>query len=134
MATGGMGSRVEAGNAPMSVKPIPRESWSSFAEAFARQHEGWLVTIERHSGRKTRVVASDQPLQDLVIFEDQAVVRSGVLAEANVEELPELSDVRVAAPHGNPAAIDSIELIGGDEVMTIRFRTAIAPELVDGVP
>ena len=30
----------------MKTKEIPKEEWPKFFDAFSRQHEGWLVTIE----------------------------------------------------------------------------------------
>ena len=33
-------------NSTMKTKEIPKEEWPKFFDAFSRQHEGWLVTIE----------------------------------------------------------------------------------------
>src|SRR5919202_6292676 len=30
----------------MQTEEIPREEWTKFFDAFSRQHEGWLATVE----------------------------------------------------------------------------------------
>lgn len=107
----------------MSERVIPRESWPAFAEGFSGQHQGWLVAIDAHPL---------QPLHDLTLSRDRAVVRTGHADDLEQHELRDVRDVRVAASDADENAIERVDIVGPADTMTIRFRTAIAPELVDG--
>ena len=108
----------------MSEQTIARDAWSSFGESFSRQHEGWLVTMEQ--GRNT--VAELEPLQDVRIDDSTAQVRVGDKSY----EIENLNAIRVVSSNDSGTAIERVELVGSDETLALRFRTAIAPELVDG--
>ncbi len=116
----------------MSEQSIPRDGWSAFADGFSGQHKGWLVAVERNGDRGELAANEMQPLQDLAISGDRAVIRAGDTGALQVHELRGLRDVRVAASDEDINAIEHVDLVGPADVVTIRFRTAIAPELVDG--
>lgn len=86
------------------------------------------MAVERDGNADAR----QQPLHDLAISGDRAVIRAGDSRSLQVHELRGLRDVRVATADENDSAIERVELVGPSDVVTIRFRTVIAPELVDG--
>ena len=96
------------------------ESWKSFLEAFARQHHGWLVNIDD---------SEPQPLDDVRVNGRDIEIRAGSVTR----RIPGVTAVAVAASDFDDTAIEHVEIANGNERLTIRFRAAINPELVDGV-
>jgi len=108
----------------MSTRRIPPESWPSFFDSFTRQHRGWLVTIDTDSGR----VAEEQPLEEARARRDEIEIRAGTHYR-----VPHASIVTVTTAENDETAIDRLEIESGSERLTLRFRTAVNPELVDGL-
>jgi hypothetical protein len=104
----------------MSERQIPAESWKSFLDAFTRQHHGWLVNIDD---------SEPEPLEEVRASGRDIEIRAGSVTR----RIPDAKSVRVAASDADETAIDHVEIASGSERLTIRFRAAISPELVDGV-
>ncbi len=105
----------------MSVRTIPRDSWTSFLDSFSRQHHGWLVTISRDDEH----VVQDEPL-DFARAADRSVIVSAGGREHRLENPREIAVSEAGT------AIGHVDISGDREKMTVRFREVIAPELVDG--
>jgi hypothetical protein len=106
----------------MSVRSIPRDSWTSFLDSFSRQHHGWLVTISRDDQRVVR----DEPLDFARAAERSVIVSAG----GHEHRLENPQEIAVSAAG---TAIGHVEFSSDQEKMTVRFREVIAPELVDGM-
>jgi hypothetical protein len=104
----------------MSVRQIPPESWKSFFDAFTRQHHGWLVAID---------ASPVEPLDEVRADGRNVEIRAGSVDR----HVPNASSVTVTAADADETAIDHLEIASPDERLTIRFRAAINPELVDGL-
>ena len=103
----------------MSVRNIPRESWRSFLDAFTRQHHGWLVSVDGSDPEPLEYIRSDGGAIEISAGKHQ--------------RLADASAVTVAASDADETAVDHLEIANGNERVTIRFRAAINPELVDGM-
>ncbi len=104
----------------MNARQIPAESWKSFLDAFTRQHHGWLVHIDD---------SDPQPLEQVGVSGRDIEIRAGSVAR----RVRNAKSVTVVATDADETAIEHLEIANGDERLTIRFRAAINPELVDGV-
>src|SRR5687767_14560705 len=52
----------------MQTREIPRTEWKSFFDAFNRQHEGWLATLEVFSSEiGAQKQAQDLPLEGVTL-------------------------------------------------------------------
>ena len=103
----------------MSTRRIPTESWPSFFESFTRQHHVWLVIVDREP----------EPLESIHVREGGIDIHAG---ESHYRvSRPSIVTVTTAA--SDETAVDHLEIEGATERLTLRFRAAINPELVDGV-
>lgn len=123
----------------MQTREILRNEWRTFFDQFSRQHEGWLATIE--------VLGLDVGAQE----EAHELPLVGVSLSSEGREAETISiDVGTAPDDHVSHVIDDATRIwleqtdeGADVAMAIedrdgtktilRFRTAVAPEFVDGV-
>jgi hypothetical protein len=122
----------------MKQLEIRASEWSDFLDAFSRQHEGWLVTVEDipHAAGGSRVEARELPLQ-------------GVFVDDSREHNISIAVGRTADDHLTHTISRPTRLIaeqndaGADEGLTIerragrstqiRFRAPARPDEVDGV-
>jgi hypothetical protein len=109
----------------MSTKRIPSESWTSFFESFTRQHHGWLVTVDTGADR----VAEQQPLDSIRAAGGDIEIRAG----DSHYRVAKPAIVTVTYAPNDDTAVDHLEIESGGERVTLRFRSVINPELVDGV-
>ncbi|HUJ16159.1 MAG TPA: DUF5335 family protein [Thermoanaerobaculia bacterium] len=109
----------------MSTRTVPRDTWASFFESFTRQHHGWLVTVDTGADR----VAEEEPLEEVHANGDDIEIRAG-----SFYRVPNVTIVTVTTATNDDTAVDHLEIESGAEKVTIRFRAAINPELVDGAP
>ena len=117
----------------MPTETIPRNRWRDFLDEFSRAHEGWLVTVETVSGRSLpAVLMHDVPL--LGVTEDRGgfvIATSG--DSSHTDKIVEhVTAVRVdRTDDGAERALELESAKGG--LLRIRFRSAMRPELVDGM-
>jgi len=114
------------------IRELPDSEWEPFLASFIMQHDRWLVTVESMRGWHRQIETRDEPLEGLIVHTDgvnrrQIVITAG--GERFVIENPK--QLRVASENGVDQALE----IEGDRgnVTRIAFRSAIAPELVDGI-
>jgi Family of unknown function (DUF5335) len=121
------------------TREIPRNEWRSFFDAFSRQHEGWLATLEIFSSD----MGAQEPVQDLPL--EGVTVSVG----ADTDEEISISLGKTAAEHVThnieepthvwieetaEGANAALEVESKDQTKTLlRFRAAVRPEFVDGV-
>ena len=123
----------------MPTQEIPREDWSNFFDVFSRQHEGWLVTLEVFG---PEVGAQEEAHQ--LPFEGISIASGGNGADAiaiNLGKTPEdhvthtitkPEHVWLEQTSGGANAALEIESENQNKAL-LRFRSALPPEMVDGV-
>ena len=129
------GSAVERSNGPEArrVEEIPRKRWRSFFKAFSRSHEGWLATLEVFEPSSgTEVVVVNKPLEGISLDGTRIVITlDGELDQhlTHVVEAPESVLLEIEGGHAEKAV--KIRTASGSA--EVRFRSALPPEMVDGV-
>lgn len=123
----------------MTTKEIPREEWNTFFDVFTRQHEGWLATLEIFGPDVgAQHEASDLPLEGVSLAsgdgEPAAIaINLGKSPEDHITHtVTESQHVWLEqTPEGANAAL---EIESANQTKTLlRFRSALPPEMVDGV-
>jgi len=118
-------------------RELAEPEWEQFLTSFTMQHDRWLVTVELLRGQQREIETRDEPLEGLTIRTDGGnrreivVTTGGAAGRHNHFVIDDPRHVRVASENGVDQALE-IEESGGD-VTRIAFRSAIAPELVDGI-
>ena len=121
----------------MSIRSIPRDEWPPFCRSFAERHRGWLVTLdvsgqagilrtEAAGARLVDVTAEigDERRHDVIriAVEDRDTAKTRAVSfplDLQIEEAADGVDVALLVEAADESAI-------------LRFRSAIAPEMVDG--
>jgi hypothetical protein len=121
------------------TQDIPRIGWAPFLDAFSRQHEGWLTTIEVvTSGLGAHREVRDKPLTG--ITEDRKrgdaasiSVSAGERPEDHVTHVIERPS-RVALELTEEGAHKGLRIESENGEMTlVLFRAPALPETVDGI-
>lgn len=123
----------------MKTKRVPRSKWPKFFDSFSRQHEGWLATLEifasdigaqveeRELAFEGIVDEWDEALGNQIIImmgakpDDHITHTIGRPTNVSLEQTDEGADVALAITSEEGA------------VALLRFRSAMLPEMVDGV-
>ncbi len=118
----------------MANEIISRNRWRDFLSGFSRAHAGWLVTVETIPAQAApAVLVRDTPLIGVTDDAGQVVIAIGADNSHSDRVVERPVTLRVdRAPDGTERGLD-IENEAGD-LVRLRFRTAIPPELVDGLP
>lgn len=112
----------------MPTEVIPRNRWSDFLDGFNRVHRGWLVTVESSGG----VLVREVPLASVVLDDEDVVVETAKDRQHTDHVVRKATDIRVE--RAGDGADRYLEITGLDEGrVRVRFRTAVRPELVDGI-
>jgi len=123
----------------MKTREISRSEWPEFFDSFSRKHEGWLVTLE--------ILASQMGAQ----FEERELALEGIVAEWDEVKGDEIAimlgakpddhithnisrPIQVSLEQTDEGADVALAIKSADGVMALmRFRSALLPEMVDGV-
>ena len=123
----------------MKTKRVPRSEWPKFFDNFSRQHDGWLATLEifatdigaqveeRELAFEGIVNQSEEALGNQIIImmgakpDDHITHTIARPTDVSLEQTDEGADVALA-----------IKSEAGALVL-LRFRSAMLPEMVDGV-
>lgn len=121
----------------MSARVIDRADWTDYVDAFSRRHDGWLVSVAVESGSAARkYVSRDMPLRGVVaeshdgadalmLFTGDATPHAAhIVGHATALEVDETSE-------GAEAALTITDQSGARTIL--EFRSAVPPELVDGI-
>jgi hypothetical protein len=101
------------------TREVPAAEWSAFLRSFTLQHEQWLVRVTG--------LAGEEPLDDVTAGDGEIAITAG--GRRVVVRNPRRLRVEV-----DNRATRALEIEDGQGSITrIAFRTAIAPELVDGM-
>jgi hypothetical protein len=116
----------------VTVERIPPARWAEFLAAFSRAHAGWLASLERRPARQApRLLMRDLPLLAVTSDLDRVIVGfSNAAAHADhVIERP----IAIWQVHTASGAERGLEIDTADgERVRLRFRSAVAAELVNG--
>jgi hypothetical protein len=121
----------------MPTQEIPRDEWNNFFDRFSRQHEGWLATLEVFGPDiGAQEEAHELPLEGTSIDSGSngaIVIDLGKTPEDHVTHtITEPEHVWLEQTSG--AANAALEIESENETKTLlRFRSALRPEMVDGV-
>ena len=121
------------------MREIPRHEWVEFFDSFSRQHEGWLVTVEVLGAEiGAQVEAQELPLHGITAElkggdEDTiSVILGGEPTGHVTHSVTGPKHVRIEQTEDG--ADMTLQIESGDGVTTlVRFRSAMLPEMVDGV-
>jgi len=126
-------SRADDPVAPR-VRSIPREAWREFLDEFSRTHEEWLVDVSTFEpDRGVQLIVHDRPLRGITLDGDRIAIGLDGGAETHlthVIEHPDALNVELEDDHVER----SLAIKSGAARLEIRFRSALSPEMVDGVP
>jgi hypothetical protein len=120
----------------MATRQIKREEWPDFFDSFSRQHDGWLVTLEI-TGAEMGSQIQGQLFRLRGITQDAD--RSAVFVALGTPAREHLTHVisrptRVWLQETSEGVDAGLQIESADAIRTlIRFRSAVHPELVDGV-
>jgi hypothetical protein len=121
------------------MREIPRAEWAEFLDSFSRQHEGWLVTVEVLSEEiGAQVEAEEKPLEGITAEqkgsgEGSISITVGLIPEEQVtHNIRAPTHLRIEqAENGADMAL---EMESEEGVTTlVRLRSAMLPEMVDGI-
>ena len=121
------------------MREIPREEWLEFLDSFSRQHEGWLVTVEVLGEEIGAQVEAEEMMLEGVTADLKGLgedVISIILSKGSQERITHNitrpTHIRIEQTEGG--ADMTLQIESGDRVTTLlRFRSAVLPEMVDGV-
>lgn len=120
------------------MREIQREEWVEFLDSFSRQHEGWLVTIEVFGTEiGAQVEAEGMTLEgitaDLKSGENVISVIVGKGATTRItHNIAQPTHIRIEQTESG--ADMALQIESSDGVTTlVRFRSAVLPEMVDGL-
>lgn len=120
----------------MATKEIPREAWTGFFDDFSRRHEGWLVTVEVLGSVGAQVEARELPLLGITSDRDGGSTISimvGATPEGRATHIiGKPTHVRLEEAAAGVDRALQVESRSGETTL-ISFRSAVAPEMVDGI-
>ncbi len=123
----------------MPTQEIPRDEWNNFFDVFSRQHEGWLATLEVFGPEiGAQEKAHELPLEGISIASgnngaDVIAIDLGKTQEDHVT-YKIIGPEHVWLEQTSGGANAALEIESENETKTLlRFRSALLPEMVDGV-
>jgi hypothetical protein len=122
----------------MATQEIPRDEWKIFLNTFSRQHEGWLATLEvLATDIGAQQEAHDLPLEGITATskddKSQAItINLGKTPDDHVTHTI-TEPTRVWLEQTPQGANSALEIESADVKTLLRFRSALPPEMVDGV-
>lgn len=122
----------------MQTQEIPRTEWRSFFDAFNRQHEGWLATLEIFSSEiGAQEQAHELPLEGVTVSQSGADEEIAIsLGRSPDEHISHTiaEPTHVWVERTTEGANGALEVESKDQTKTLlTFRAAVKPELVDGL-
>ena len=123
----------------MQTQEIPRQEWNNFFDSFSRQHEGWLATLEVFGfDVGAQEEAHELPLEGVSVASEadkseSIAINMGKTLEDHVSHtITKPQHVWLEKTDDGADAALEIESVGDSKTL-LRFRSAVPPELVDGI-
>jgi Family of unknown function (DUF5335) len=120
----------------MTTDEIRPPEWREFFDTFSRAHDGWLVTIEVLGPMGAQEEAHELPLVGVTAEEPShggsISMTVGEGDQALTHTVSEPTRVQVERTEEGAEAAVQIESKSGEKTL-LRFRSAVPPELVDGM-
>ena len=123
----------------MATKEIPRPEWNSFFNAFSRQHEGWLATLEVFAPDVgAQEEAHELPLEGVSIASGNEAAET-IAISLGKDPADHITHIIAKPEHvwleqTSEGANAALEIESADGTKTLlRFRSALPSEMVDGV-
>jgi hypothetical protein len=119
----------------MRTIEIPRDAWVEQLHAFTQAHQQWLVSLDVSTAEKTQTEIRNLPLLGVSVDRvggDITIVVSAGSARAHVTHAI-AAVVRIALRTTDEGADAALEIESRDATTTLRLRTAVLPETVDGI-
>jgi hypothetical protein len=116
----------------VETRLIPDQEWADFFDSFSRRHENWIVSMEtfdrltsEQTGSRTLRLRSIATVGRMIV----------IVGEDDLNEVSQLvrTPSRVLLTQSKAGADEGIEIDSDNSLLVLRFRTAVLPELVDGV-
>ena len=123
----------------MPTQEIPRQDWDNFFDIFSRQHESWLATLEVFGPDiGAQEEAHELPFAGISVASgdnsaDAIAINLGKTPEDHITHtINQPEHVWLEQTSGGANA--ALEIESANETKTLlRFRSALPPEMVDGV-
>ncbi|MCI0489249.1 MAG: DUF5335 domain-containing protein [Blastocatellia bacterium] len=122
----------------MPTEEIPRDEWVAFFDSFSHRHEGWLVTIEVFGADLgDQIQARDLPLEGITAELDddgggEILILAGRKPDSHISHTVS-APARVWLKQTRQRADEVLDIESEDMRVLIRFRSALPPEMVDGI-
>jgi hypothetical protein len=123
----------------MKTKSIPRSEWPKFFDSFSRKHEGWLATLEIFATDIGAQVEERELAFEGVVDEsdealgNQIIIMMGVKPDDHITHtINRPTDVTLEHTDEGADVALAIKSEAGALVL-LRFRSAMLPEMVDGI-
>jgi len=121
----------------MSRRVIERAEWASFADAFSRRHEGWLISVAvEEPSRARRYVTRSLPLRGVVAELDEDAASLMIFSGDTTPHETHFVEHATSLVVGETAEGAESELTITDDSgarTILEFRSPMRPELVDGI-
>ncbi|HLF82777.1 MAG TPA: DUF5335 family protein [Blastocatellia bacterium] len=121
----------------MPTQEILRDEWALYFEEFSRRHQGWLVTVEilgLDIGDQVQV--RNLPLEGITVETnddgDEMTIIAGSRPDARISHTI-CAPLRVWVKQNEQGADEALEIESPAGAVLVRFRSAVLPELVDGI-
>ena len=123
----------------MRTREISRSEWPEFFDSFSRKHEGWLVTLEVFGAEIGAQVEERELAFEGIVAEwdevkgDEIAIMIGAKPDDHITH--NISrPTQVSLEQTDEGADVALAIKSADGVTALmRFRSALLPEMVDGV-
>jgi hypothetical protein len=120
----------------METREIARAEWTSFFDAFSRQHDAWLVTVQAiDTDVGARTQGWNLRFRGLTWDPDELAITLSLEAMSG-EHLTHIVQrpTHVLLEQLENGVVGGVQLQSADAANTVmRFRSAVPPEAVDGI-
>lgn len=121
----------------MTITEIPRDEWVNFSYGFNKRHNGWLVNTEIVGDEvRGQIQARQLPFEaitpELRERADEVEIVVGEGPDQHISHTVK-SPTHIYLHQTPEGADESLEIQSTSGTFVLRFRSAILPEMVDGL-
>ena len=123
----------------MPTQEIPRDEWGSFFNSFALRHHRWLVTIEILDAENgVHVKTEELPLEAITAKLNRiggdiiSILADRITPQERLTHIIH-APAHVRIKQTEAGADEALEIESAGSTTVLRFRSAILPEMVDGI-